>query len=349
MTNTLRHLPRPEPRLDDDGIIERLMRAGITAGVILEPSQVDLRAQQDSKDAETVLTARPAPAPGHLPRSAPGDGLRLVPLAAFHWGGAARGRFGGQGPDIAPRVRGDHILIRVTDGTLAIRFPGQQHPLTADRIALIPAGTAFSMQPPADVQGCALLIPPHLVKQLQIPFPTGFRSGLPDPADQALIEPALLALGHGSPRNPTEVSATACHLGLLSVALSRLAEGSQAQRMLNQRVTEAQPLTERFLALAGANIARNQTIAELARDLGCTQTHLDRACQQSRGKRALDLLYRLRLDRAASLLRDTNMTAGQIARDLGFSGLGHFVRSFAAATGRTPEDFRAIHRNPPQD
>ncbi|SMO52119.1 helix-turn-helix domain-containing protein [Paracoccus laeviglucosivorans] len=349
MSENLRHLHQLRPRHDDDAVRERLAQASITAGVILEPSEQDPRrftapGTTDRVADEAQVTMAPPTTPSRLPRSAPGDGLRLVPLAAFHWGGAPRGRFGGRSATIAPRVRGDHILIYVAQGTLGVDLPGLRHPVSDGRIAFIPAGTAFSMQPPEEVQGCALMIPPHLAHGLPVELPHSFQSGLPDPADHALLDPALRALGAGSPRNAVEASATSFQLGLLAVALSRLVHGSAAQQALSHRITEARPLTERFLALAGANLAQEHTMSELARDLGCTLAHLDRACLQSRGKTALELLYRLRLERAVGLLRDTTTPIEQIARSLGFSSVGHFMRAFASATGRSPEAFREIGR-----
>ena len=92
-------------------------------------------------------------------------------------------------------------------------------------------------------------------------------------------------------------------------------------------------------------MSQNQTIAELARRLGHSLAHLDRACLQSRGRSALQLLYDLRLERAARALRGSDIPICDIAQELGYAGLGHFMRSFAAATGRSPEAYRDVMRN----
>lgn len=385
MPETLRYLHQT---IAEGDVSERLIGAAINAGGILEPAQIDPRrahpAQGPADSAEDIAPAQPflpavgmvaaadscpppvmamatAPAAvlarGHdaggapLPQATPGDGLRLMPLSGFFWGGRARalGRMRAPtgGAPAAPRVRGDHVLMYLMHGTLGIEFPRQRHLIYQAQLAFIPAGTAFSVQPPRDAQGLVLLIPPHLGRDLSVALPDGFHTGHPDPADLALIGPSLRALGFGSPRTATERAAAACQLSLISVALSRLVDRAEPVDAPIRRIAEARPLTERYLALAASDLSCNLTISELAERLGCTQSQLDRACIESRGRSPLDLLYGLRLDRAAAALRHTNQPTAQIAQELGYTGLGHFIRSFASATGRSPEAFRACAKTLP--
>lgn len=351
MTELLRtlHLPFPAPDTDSDRVRARLISAGVTCDVILEPAAADPRSRTDSFETTLPLRAprRAEPAPRGLPVSAaPGDGLRLMPLAGFFWGGPVHGSPGHRNGAATPRVRGDHVLVLVAQGALAIELPRMRHPVTQGRLAFIPAGTAFSLHPPPEVQGWALLIPPAVVRDLPVPLPDSFHCGLPAPADRTLLEPTLNALGQGSPRSPAETTATHCQLGLLSVALSRLSARAEPYDASNCRLAEARPLAQRFIEMISDNLAQDLTMAEIAGNLGCSLAHLDRACQHSRGRSALELIYAIRRDRAAQLLRQTDKPLAQIATELGYSGLGHFMRAFAAATGRTPESFRARAQNP---
>ncbi|RCW81341.1 helix-turn-helix transcriptional regulator [Paracoccus lutimaris] len=346
----------------------RLIAAAVTAATILEPSVLDPRlaaaarlaglpederSEDEAEDGPgladgiALLAPHVAMPPAALARAsiavppfAPGDGLRLIPLSGFHWGGAVRGR----NMPPAPRVRGDHVLILLSRGVLQIEFPRHQHLLTMGRVAFIPAGTAFALQPGLQVQGRALLIAPTHARGLPLALPSGFCWGAPAADDQPLIEPAMLALGAAQPRSSAGETATACQLGLIAVALSRLDARAGQRDAVQSGIAEARPLTERFLDLARAELAQSQTIAEMARKLGHSQAHLERACQQSRGRSALELLYDLRLQHAAEALRNTARPIAEIAQDLGYAGLGHFMRSFAAATGRTPETYREIMR-----
>ncbi len=377
MNETVRALIVPADHLPDQSC-ERLVAAGITAPTIQEPAPIDPRrppAWDERHDGDghsdpahpepnrqvagiSVLNAvvaleqpLPVTAPQRVaqhratqpmpPHAAPGDGLRLIPLSGFHWGGALRGR----NMPPAPRVRGDHVLILLKGGVLQIEFPRNRQLLVPGRVAFIPAGTAFALNPGADVQGCALLLAPGHGRDLPMPLPPGCRFGAPAIEDAALIEPAMQALGAAQPRTSAGQAATACQMALIAVALSRLDERAGVYGPRQSGILEARPLTERFLELAEAELSQNQTIAELARRLGHSLAHLDRACLQSRGRSALQLLYDLRLERAARALRGSDIPICDIAQELGYAGLGHFMRSFAAATGRSPEAYRDVMRN----
>ncbi|MEF9602698.1 AraC family transcriptional regulator, partial [Paracoccus sp. PXZ] len=77
------------------------------------------------------------------------------------------------------------MLLRPTAGLATIMFPRHNHVLPAGRIAFIPAGTAFSLKPPPEVRGLALLIPPALCQGQSLP--RSFSHGLPATGDAALL------------------------------------------------------------------------------------------------------------------------------------------------------------------
>lgn len=349
---------RVPDRLDADPATLRLRAAGVSDPGILEPAATDPRLAPAEADAaprpdadhtHLLQSARANPVPGiaaaprQLPRGRPGDGLRLIPLSGFHWGGPMRSR---NAPP-SPRVRGDHVLIRPTSGAVSIEFPRVSHVLTTGRIAFVPAGTAFSLKPPAEIGGQALLIPPGWPGAEALP--NGFRSGQPAPEDTSLLDPAILALAEGAARDPGGNGAAPLQLGLIALALSRLDDRPGQLDPQRDAVSGARPLTERFLHLAQRDMASNRTIAEMARALDCSLAQLDRACRHSRGRGALDLLYDLRLQLATEALRNDSRPVAEIAESLGYAGLGHFMRAFLAATGRTPDGYRALMKAGPAD
>ncbi|MDS9468123.1 helix-turn-helix transcriptional regulator [Paracoccus sp. MBLB3053] len=342
------HSLRPQQNPDvphEAATRERLATAAINAPRVQEPPRMDPRLPQpvelgEDTDSKARIRVFSSGKPEALPRPAPGDGLRLMPLEGFFWSGPLLGRHEGLACAAAPRVRGDHVIILVTEGGCSIDLPKKRHLVSAGRIAFIPAGTAFSTKPPPGVRGWALLVPVQLAQGLPDPLPHGFRCGFPNPADRPLLEPAIVSLGQGSPRSSIETKATAFQIGLLTLALSRIVGVPEVQDSHARRLDEARQLTERFLSVAAENLAQGWTIAELAGKLECTVAHLDQSCHDSRGRSALELLYDLRLQRAAALLRGSDMSFEHIALELGYSGLGHFLRTFAASTGRTPESFR---------
>lgn len=328
----------PSPLTAKAGPRERWRDAGVNLGVILEPSEQDPR--EVTELPESLRLARPARRPLRhdvVPVPPPGDGLRLMPLAAFHWGGRERGI----GALPQPRLRGDHVLLHLHDGPLQIDFPRLQSRHIGETLAFLPAGTAFSMRPDAQLSGQALLIPHRLTAGLQLPLPQEFRSGAPHEADGPMLHQALRALAGGTPKDKTARIAMLCQIQLISVALSRLRFHRTEQADAIGSPAHSRPLTEGFLSLAAQNLASGRTVSELAAALGCSLAVLDRACRQTRGRSALELTYELRMERAVTALRTTRTPIPQIAQDLGYASVGHFMRVFAEATGRTPEAFRA--------
>jgi AraC family transcriptional regulator, transcriptional activator of pobA len=81
-------------------------------------------------------------------------------------------------------------------------------------------------------------------------------------------------------------------------------------------------------------------VADYARALGVTPTHLSRCCRETCGRPALALLNDRVLFEARQLLRDTRVPVQDIARSLGFSSAAYFSRAFLAKAGSTPSAFR---------
>lgn len=274
-----------------------------------------------------ALAVRVAPASRRFaPRKA---SLRLLPLEAFSWGT-------GRGP-VHPRTRPDHTLIWVTQGRVRLDFPRSGALLGADDVRFIPAGTAFASRSQPGALGHVLLLSPELAVELDPALPCRVTAGCAGQGAAALMA-CLQGLVDEAARAPDRKALT-CHLNLLALRLSRL--DPERQAMPGQpHAGPDRPLVDRFLALAAIQIGAPRTLAELAQDLGTTLTLLDRACHEARGKRAIDLLHELRLERAAEMLRHTDRPAARIAQDLGYASHTHFTRSFVAATGRTPEAYR---------
>ena len=156
----------------------------------------------------------------------------------------------------------------------------------------------------------------------------------------AALQAALADLAAESAREDADAGAAiACHLGLLAVRLSRL-EPPSPHPCAGTQTPPDLPLVNRFMALAGARLGSGHTVGELAEALGVTAATLDRACRKARGRRAIDLIHDLRFETALTLLRTTRTSQAEIAQDLGFTSLAHFIRAFVDRTGKLPESFR---------
>ncbi|SNR56635.1 helix-turn-helix transcriptional regulator [Paracoccus sediminis] len=256
------------------------------------------------------------------------NAVRLLPVHAFTWGSRAVPQ--------QPRTRPDHVLIWVTNGRVRLDFPRASLWLIAGDLRHIPAGTAFSALADNGAQGLAVLIPARLAYGATPPLPErGLATHVGNNAPQ--MEATLHQLAVEGP-NP-DPAMTACLVNLLSLRLRQLAPARSDDAP--QAMASDQPLLDRFLALARQGLGEYRSVAELAAELGCTTLTLDQACRQAHSKRAVDLIHDLQLDCAKDLLRNTERPIHNIACRLGYSSHAHFNRAFAAATGRSPQAFRA--------
>jgi AraC-like DNA-binding protein len=78
----------------------------------------------------------------------------------------------------------------------------------------------------------------------------------------------------------------------------------------------------------------------LAAQCGCTPDHLSQLFRRSTGEALAGHIVRLRMERAAHLLRTTRLAGKEIAWACGYTSPSYFVRSFRAAFATTPRAWR---------
>lgn len=311
----------------------------IRAGRRVADSDVNAPGIPDAPDAvpdpPTIVTPAAVTAPAALrPALREGrpvgrqQGMRLLPLQAFIWGSRAM--------PPQPRTRPDHALIWVIEGRMRLDFPRSHVILRAGDLRHVPAGTAFAAIPAAGTQGHVALISASLAARVQPPLPDrGMAAHVGSHTAQLEATLHELALETAKP----DAGTLSCLLNLLSLRLGQLQPGRPPEPAAG--AAPDLPLIEAFLALAAQRLGSAGSVAELAADLNSTMGALDQACLAARGKRAVDLIHDLRLERAVDLLRHTQRPTLRIAAELGYSSHAHFIRAFVAATGRTPDAFRA--------
>jgi YesN/AraC family two-component response regulator len=96
-----------------------------------------------------------------------------------------------------------------------------------------------------------------------------------------------------------------------------------------------------------AHLNEPYAAGRLAREIGLSERHLYRQFREAIGLTPRQYLTRVRMVRAAELLRTTPRGIEQIASDVGFRNVTVFNRVFKRAYGVSPSEFRARYR--PQD
>lgn len=130
------------------------------------------------------------------------------------------------------------------------------------------------------------------------------------------------------------------YLGILSVYVQRQVEMRAADAVDARTVTSSARLVAAYTDLVERDFARPLGVADYARALGVTATHLTRCCRDTCGRPALALLNDRILYEARILLRDTRAPVQDIAAALGFASPAYFSRVFLERAGQSPTAFR---------
>ena len=88
------------------------------------------------------------------------------------------------------------------------------------------------------------------------------------------------------------------------------------------------------------NVATAQSAAEVAADLGMSESRFSRFFRRATGNTYTDFVNRVRINRACQLLMGTERYVTNICYDVGFNNVANFNRRFLELKGMTPSEFR---------
>lgn len=103
------------------------------------------------------------------------------------------------------------------------------------------------------------------------------------------------------------------------------------------------------LEYLGSHLSEPMTVNSLARVAGMSSSRLAHLATAQLGVSLMRYVEERRLDLARQLLDLTDLSVGQIARQVGFSDPLYFSHRFRRATELSPSGYRAIRRNPQDD
>src|SRR5450432_1845475 len=98
---------------------------------------------------------------------------------------------------------------------------------------------------------------------------------------------------------------------------------------------------QRAKDLVESRYAEPLTVEDLARAAGFSPAHFSREFRRCFGDSPHAYLLTRRLERAAALLRNTDMTVADICMAVGLESVGSFTTSFVRTFGQTPLAYRA--------
>lgn len=307
-----------EPRL----LTEQITRTGRTTLVKLF-SGTPLSQFADGLGA----TAKALPLPRKTIPVAETTPLRLIPIPRLAIGGRWRVE--------AMRALSEPVLLWFTRGQGRITIGGITRGYGAHNAIFIPAGMMHGFDVGAQTFGTALFFGrDHGLDLPDEPLHLRIRDVGPQAEVAALIE--SIQRETDSDRTGNEKAALH-HLGLLGVWLERQAATSADDA---PRSDASRRLARAYADVLERGFHTGKGIADFARELGVTPTHLTRVCNKTCGRSASDLLHDRLIFEARKLLTDTRLPVAQVAQTLGFTSAAYFTRAFQHRTGKTPSAFR---------
>jgi len=105
---------------------------------------------------------------------------------------------------------------------------------------------------------------------------------------------------------------------------------------------------QRVFAYIRENLAREVSVAQLAKTVGMSQYYFSKLFKTSTGTTPHQYVMRQRVERAQELLRDGGIALANVATQVGFETQSHFTSVFRHLVGVTPKRYREMHEPPPQ-
>jgi AraC-like DNA-binding protein len=98
----------------------------------------------------------------------------------------------------------------------------------------------------------------------------------------------------------------------------------------------ARERVDRVVALLRRRLAEPPSLEEIGREVGCSPFYLSRTFSRETGTTIPQYLRKLRMERAAELLRSGRCNVTEAAMEVGYSSLSHFSQAFCQTMGCCP-------------
>ncbi|MEE9389413.1 MAG: AraC family transcriptional regulator [Paracoccaceae bacterium] len=253
--------------------------------------------------------------------------FRVIPLPHFATGGRWRTE--------AMRSYSQPLLIWFTKGQGRITIAGSTRGYGPHNAVFVPAGTMHGFDMLGQVYGNIVFFPANADLDLPIdPIHLRLRDVALNNELSALIDNIQR---EASRDMAAQDRAMLHHGGLLSVWLHRQIVAFPESEVASSTTRR---LAAAYTSLVERDFHLSKSVADYARELGVTPTHLSRVCNVACGRPASALLSDRIHFEARRLLCETRKPVKDIAEHLGFASAAYFTRAFQKQSGKTPSIFR---------
>ncbi len=133
---------------------------------------------------------------------------------------------------------------------------------------------------------------------------------------------------------------------LMLALLSRLQQLKAVQSTQQRATTHQENLVEQAQAIIAREYAEKITLSNTARELFVNPSYLSILFKRITGTAFCQYVANYRIERAKSLLSETNELVSDIALSTGFATTAYFVTTFGEHCGMTPTAYRKQNRRP---
>ena len=112
---------------------------------------------------------------------------------------------------------------------------------------------------------------------------------------------------------------------------------------VKENQSEVNPSFRRVLAYIDRNYMHHLTLNDVSQSVYLNRTYICQLFTKNLGISFVGYLEQLRISKAQELLCATTMSTSEIAKQVGYSGVGYFSKVFKKRLGVTPQQYRAVH------
>lgn len=149
------------------------------------------------------------------------------------------------------------------------------------------------------------------------------------------------------PFNTELLKSTVANLLINRKLLWNKFSGAQQQENKIQKLTMKsadEVLMNKIMKVINENIANSDLNVEmLAANVGLSRVHVHRKLKALTNLSARDFIKNIRLQQAATLLKEKKLSVSEVAYATGYTNLSHFSSSFKEAYGMSPKEYMQTH------
>jgi AraC family transcriptional activator of pobA len=232
-----------------------------------------------------------------------------------------------------------HQVLLIERGGGEATLDGRVFPLKPMHMVNVPVGNVHGFSFSPGTQGWVLTIAAEVLDETLL-APEGLRVALSHAAVVRGTRGIRNLMQQIFAEHAGRRFARAHVLRALSAALIGLVARELAGKSAASGAADSE-LVRRFEALLEEHHLKRWSVADYAKVLSVTPTHLNRVTRAATGDTASHLILNRLIREARRNLVYTNLPVSTIAYALGFDDPAYFSRVYAAATGLSPRAFRA--------